>query len=57
VIAPAMNVRMWDHPARTQRNLAVLRGDGIQLVGPNDGDMPAGIRPGRMSERLGDLRQ
>ena len=38
LMAPAMNVRMWDHPA-TQRNLATLRGDGIHVVGPNDGDM------------------
>ena len=41
LMAPAMNVRMWDHPA-TQRNLATLRGDGIHVVGPNDGDMACG---------------
>ena len=52
LVAPAMNVRMWDHPA-TQRNLAVLRGDGISVVGPNDGDMACGeFGPGRMSEPL-----
>ena len=52
LIAPAMNVRMWDHPA-TQRNLATLRGDGIHVVGPNDGDMACGeFGPGRMSEPL-----
>src|SRR5210317_1058542 len=34
--APAMNVRMWAHPA-TQRNLATLRADGVALIGPNDG--------------------
>ena len=33
LMAPAMNVRMWEHPA-TQRNLAVLRGDGVLIVGP-----------------------
>ncbi|WP_108482840.1 bifunctional phosphopantothenoylcysteine decarboxylase/phosphopantothenate--cysteine ligase CoaBC [Oceaniglobus ichthyenteri] len=52
LIAPAMNVRMWDHPA-TQRNLATLRGDGILICGPNDGDMACGeFGPGRMAEPL-----
>jgi phosphopantothenoylcysteine decarboxylase/phosphopantothenate--cysteine ligase len=52
MIAPAMNVRMWDHPA-TQRNLAALRGDGIAVIGPNDGDMACGeFGPGRMAEPL-----
>ena len=52
MIAPAMNVRMWDHAA-TQRNLATLRGDGIAVVGPNDGDMACGeFGPGRMAEPL-----
>ena len=36
LIAPAMNVRMWQHPA-TRRNLATLKSDGIAVVGPNDG--------------------
>ncbi|RFB79398.1 bifunctional phosphopantothenoylcysteine decarboxylase/phosphopantothenate--cysteine ligase CoaBC [Methylovirgula sp. 4M-Z18] len=50
--APAMNVRMWLHPA-TQRNLETLRGDGIVFVGPNDGDMACGeFGPGRMAEPL-----
>ena len=50
LIAPAMNVRMWDHPA-TQRNLAVLKGDGIRVVGPNEGNMACGeFGPGRMAE-------
>ncbi|MEE2859379.1 MAG: bifunctional phosphopantothenoylcysteine decarboxylase/phosphopantothenate--cysteine ligase CoaBC [Paracoccus sp. (in: a-proteobacteria)] len=50
LIAPAMNVRMWDHPA-TRRNLAVLRGDGILTVGPDSGDMACGeYGPGRMAE-------
>lgn len=50
LIAPAMNVRMWDHPA-TRRNLALLRGDGILTVGPDDGDMACGeYGPGRMAE-------
>jgi len=52
LIAPAMNVRMWRHPA-TQRNLATLAGDGILTVGPNDGDMACGeYGPGRMAEPL-----
>ncbi|MCK0149986.1 bifunctional phosphopantothenoylcysteine decarboxylase/phosphopantothenate--cysteine ligase CoaBC [Marivita sp. S6314] len=52
MMAPAMNVRMWEHPA-TQRNLAVLRGDGVAVVGPNDGDMACGeFGPGRMAEPL-----
>ncbi len=50
--APAMNVRMWDHPA-TQRNLAQVKADGIHFVGPNEGDMACGeYGPGRMSEPL-----
>ncbi|MFV0245284.1 MAG: bifunctional phosphopantothenoylcysteine decarboxylase/phosphopantothenate--cysteine ligase CoaBC [Qingshengfaniella sp.] len=50
LIAPAMNVRMWHHPA-TQRNLAMLRGDGIALVGPDAGEMACGeFGPGRMAE-------
>lgn len=50
LLAPAMNVRMWTHPA-TQRNLATLRGDGIGFVGPNDGEMACGeFGPGRMAE-------
>ncbi len=52
LIAPAMNVRMWEHPA-TQRNLAILQGDGIKVIGPNNGDMACGeFGPGRMSEPL-----
>ncbi|SFR08384.1 bifunctional phosphopantothenoylcysteine decarboxylase/phosphopantothenate--cysteine ligase CoaBC [Poseidonocella sedimentorum] len=52
LIAPAMNVRMWEHPA-TQRNLATLSGDGIALVGPNEGDMACGeYGPGRMAEPM-----
>ncbi len=52
LIAPAMNVRMWQHAA-TQRNHATLRGDGIRIIGPNDGDMACGeFGPGRMAEPL-----
>ena len=52
LIAPAMNVRMWDHPA-TQRNLDILKSDCIAVVGPNEGDMACGeYGPGRMAEPL-----
>ncbi len=48
--APAMNVRMWLHPA-TQQNVATLAGRGLHLVGPNEGDMACGeYGPGRMAE-------
>ena len=50
LLAPAMNVRMWQHAA-TQRNLATLRADGIRFVGPDDGTMACGeFGPGRMAE-------
>ncbi|MBL6641336.1 MAG: bifunctional phosphopantothenoylcysteine decarboxylase/phosphopantothenate--cysteine ligase CoaBC [PS1 clade bacterium] len=50
IMAPAMNVRMWQHEA-TQRNLAQLRKDGVSIIGPEDGDMACGeFGPGRMSE-------
>lgn len=50
LVAPAMNVRMWTHPA-TQDNVAVLRQRGIQFVGPDDGDMACGeFGPGRLAE-------
>ncbi len=52
LIAPAMNVRMWEHPATT-RNLATLIADGIHTVGPGHGDMACGeYGPGRMAEPL-----
>jgi phosphopantothenoylcysteine decarboxylase / phosphopantothenate---cysteine ligase len=51
LVAPAMNPRMWLHPA-TQRNVAQLKDDGIRFVGPNVGEMAerdeAG--PGRLAE-------
>lgn len=50
LVAPAMNVRMWEHKA-THRNVQQLRADGIHFVGPNDGDMACGeFGPGRMAE-------
>ena len=50
VIAPAMNVRMWRHPA-TQRNLAQLKADGVRVIEPAEGDMACGeFGPGRLPE-------
>ncbi len=47
---PAMNVRMWNHPA-TQRNLAQLRGDGVTIMDPDEGSMACGeFGPGRLPE-------
>src|SRR5262245_32003934 len=48
--APAMNVRMWEHPA-TQANAAMLRERGIELIGPEAGELAEGENGlGRMSE-------
>ncbi|MBL8907706.1 MAG: bifunctional phosphopantothenoylcysteine decarboxylase/phosphopantothenate--cysteine ligase CoaBC [Rhizobiales bacterium] len=50
LIAPAMNVRMWQHAA-TRRNVAKVTRDGVAMVGPNDGEMACGeFGPGRMAE-------
>jgi len=50
LMAPAMNVRMWNHPA-TQRNRLRLGADGVVLVGPENGEMACGeFGPGRMAE-------
>lgn len=50
LLAPAMNVRMWHHPA-TQRNLETLKADGVQFTGPDEGEMACGeFGLGRMSE-------
>ena len=49
---PAMNVRMYEHAA-TQRNIVLLKGDGVRFAGPNAGDMACGeFGPGRMSEPM-----
>lgn len=48
--APAMNVRMWQHPA-TRRNVAQLRADGITVIEPDEGSMACGeFGPGRLPE-------
>ncbi|MEJ2019826.1 MAG: bifunctional phosphopantothenoylcysteine decarboxylase/phosphopantothenate--cysteine ligase CoaBC [Maritimibacter sp.] len=50
LVAPAMNVRMWEHPA-TQRNVAQLAADGVLFAGPIKGDMACGeFGMGRMLE-------
>jgi phosphopantothenoylcysteine decarboxylase/phosphopantothenate--cysteine ligase len=50
LVAPAMNVRMWQHPA-TQDNIATLRGRGVVVVGPDDGEMACHeFGPGRLAE-------
>jgi len=50
LMAPAMNVRMWEHRA-TRRNLATLRADGVLFVGPDEGAMACGeYGEGRLAE-------
>src|SRR5919198_876699 len=51
VVAPAMNVRMWEHPA-TQGNVETLHMRGVEFVGPVEGDLAEGeVGMGRMAER------
>jgi phosphopantothenoylcysteine decarboxylase/phosphopantothenate--cysteine ligase len=50
VVAPAMNVNMWNHPA-TQANLELLRQRGVRIVEPGDGYLACGMTgPGRLAE-------
>jgi phosphopantothenoylcysteine decarboxylase/phosphopantothenate--cysteine ligase len=50
LVAPAMNVRMWQHAA-TVRNVATLRADGVTVIEPAEGDMACGeYGPGRLPE-------
>ena len=50
VVAPAMNVRMWQHAA-TQRNVAQLKADGVRIIDPDEGEMACGeYGPGRLPE-------
>jgi len=60
MVAPSMNVRMWDHPA-TQRNLAQLDNDTVKLIGPNKGEMACGEyglgRMAEVSEIVGSVEQ
>ncbi len=59
MVAPAMNVEMWQNPA-TLRNAAILRSDGVQIVGPASGGQACGeMGMGRMTEPadiLADVR-
>ncbi|HTA80293.1 MAG TPA: bifunctional phosphopantothenoylcysteine decarboxylase/phosphopantothenate--cysteine ligase CoaBC [Terracidiphilus sp.] len=50
LVAPAMNVNMWDHPA-TQANLDILRERGVRVIEPGTGDLACGmVGAGRMAE-------
>ena len=50
LVVPAMNVRMWQHPA-TRRNIATLKGDGVSVMDPDEGEMACGeFGPGRLPE-------
>ena len=50
VVAPAMNVRMWQHPA-TKRNVEQLESDGVRVIEPAEGEMACGeFGPGRLPE-------
>jgi phosphopantothenoylcysteine decarboxylase / phosphopantothenate---cysteine ligase len=50
LVAPAMNVRMWEHAA-TKENVATLVGRGVEIVGPEAGELAEGEHgPGRMTE-------
>jgi phosphopantothenoylcysteine decarboxylase/phosphopantothenate--cysteine ligase len=50
VVAPAMNVNMWSHPA-TQANLAILKKRGVRVVEPSEGYLACGMTgPGRLAE-------
>ncbi len=50
VVAPAMNVRMWLHPA-TRRNVEQLKADGVKVIDPDEGEMACGEHgPGRLPE-------
>jgi phosphopantothenoylcysteine decarboxylase / phosphopantothenate---cysteine ligase len=50
IVAPAMNTRMWEHPA-TQTNAELLRARGVEFVGPAAGELAEGeVGVGRMAE-------
>jgi phosphopantothenoylcysteine decarboxylase/phosphopantothenate--cysteine ligase len=61
VVAPAMNVRMWQHAA-TQRNVAQLKADGVRVIDPAEGEMACGEfgagrlpEPQQIVDAIGDL--
>ena len=56
-LAPAMNVRMWEHPS-TKENLKILKNYGYKFIGPTTGDMACGeYGEGKMSEPLDILNE
>ncbi len=61
LVAPAMNVRMWEHPA-TQTNAALLRERGVEILGPAEGELAEGevgagrmVEPEEIAARIGEL--
>jgi phosphopantothenoylcysteine decarboxylase / phosphopantothenate---cysteine ligase len=61
VLAPAMNDRMWSHPA-TQANVELLRSRGVEFVGPTEGELAEGgsglgrmVEPRDIAQRIGEL--
>ncbi len=61
VVAPAMNVRMWTHPA-TKRNVEQLKSDGVRVIDPATGEMACGEfgagrlpEPQQIIDSIGDL--
>ena len=57
VVAPAMNVRMWQHAA-TRRNVDVIKSDGVRVIDPAEGDMACGeYGPGRLPEPQAIMEQ
>lgn len=56
-IAPAMNIGMWENPA-TQENIAILRGRGVRIIEPTEGELACGVHGcGRMAEPAEILSQ
>jgi len=52
IIAPAMDAGMYNHPA-TQKNIAILRERGVNIIGPTEGHLASGlVGPGRMQEPM-----
>jgi len=57
VVAPAMNGKMWQHPA-TQQNAATLRSRGVEFIGPDDGLLSCGYEGmGRLSSPEAIVKQ
>src|SRR5688500_2713045 len=61
LLAPAMNVRMWEHPA-TQQNVDILRDRGVEILGPATGELAEGevgvgrmVEPAEIAARIAEL--